>query len=162
MGANFLDKDGQLKPVIMGSYGIGVGRLLACVAEEHNDEDGLSWPISIAPYHVHLLQLGQEGEAVTVAEKLYDDLTTAGIETLLDDRDETPGVKFKDADLIGIPIRITVGERSLKRGGPEIKLRREKSSINISPESAVDHVAMLIGQLQAEIASSVVTVPFEE
>ncbi|MBX3061678.1 MAG: proline--tRNA ligase [Anaerolineae bacterium] len=162
MGAKFLDKDGALKPVIMGSYGIGVGRLLACVAEEHNDADGLIFPISIAPYHVHLLKLGQEGEVAAVAEKLYNDLQEAGIEVLLDDRDETPGVKFKDSDLIGIPIRVTVGDRALKRGGPEVKLRREKSAINVSPVSVVDHVAMLIGQLQAEIAATVVTVPFED
>lgn len=161
LGATFLDKDGERKPVIMGSYGIGVGRLLACVAEEYNDADGLIWPISIAPYHVHLVQLATEGETTTITEQLYRDLQAAGVEVLLDDREETPGVKFKDADLIGLPIRVTVGERALKRGGPEIKLRRDKAPENVAVDQLVARVQTHIAALRAELAARVVTVPFE-
>jgi prolyl-tRNA synthetase len=161
LGAKFLDKDGQLKSVIMGSYGIGVGRLLACIAEQYNDADGLRWPITIAPYAVHLLQLGQTGDTATISEQLYRDLSAAGVETLLDDRDETPGVKFKDADLIGIPVRVTVGERALKRGGPEVKLRKASASEHIPLDQVVARVRAEIAALHAEITASVVSVPFE-
>ncbi|MBN2389552.1 MAG: proline--tRNA ligase, partial [Anaerolineae bacterium] len=106
MGARFLDQDGELKPVVMGSYGIGIGRLLACVAEMHRDDYGLIWPITVAPYSVHLLTLGPaDSEATTVAEKLYSEMLAAGFDVLFDDRDRSPGVKFNDADLIGIPLR---------------------------------------------------------
>src|SRR5262249_24027831 len=124
LGCTFLDKDGALKPVIMGSYGIGMGRLLACVAEEYHDDNGLTWPISVAPFHVHLLALGDEGTADRkMADDLYMTLRQGGFEILYDDRDERPGVKFKDADLIGLPLRVTVSERSLSRGGTEEKGR---------------------------------------
>ncbi len=123
MGALYLDKNGKQKPVVMGSYGIGVGRLLACIAEEHHDDYGLILPISIAPYQVHLVSL-RGGEETAVS--LYEQLQAAGYEVLYDDRNESPGVKFNDADLIGTPIRITVSKRSLKNGGAEVKLRHEK------------------------------------
>lgn len=129
MGAYFQDAEGKSRPVIMGSYGIGVGRLLACVAEEHNDADGLRWPISIAPYHVHLVALYEEsGQVKMIADEAYEALTKAGIEVLYDDRDESPGVKFKDADLIGLPLRLTVGSRSLERGGMELKRRDRREA----------------------------------
>ncbi len=120
LGATFLDSDGQTKPIIMGSYGIGVGRLMACVVERHHDGDGLIWPEAIAPYRVHLVRLpgGEE-----IAERVYADLQAAGVEVLFDDRDDRAGVKFKDADLIGLPIRVTLGERALKSGGAEVKFR---------------------------------------
>ena len=110
----------------MGSYGIGVGRLLACVAEEHHDEHGLIWPVTVAPYQVHLVLLRGKStpQAEETAEKLYADLQAAGVEVLYDDRDESPGVKFNDADLIGLPIRLTVSERALGQGGVEMKLRQ--------------------------------------
>ena len=125
LGATFLDSDGQTKPIIMGSYGIGVGRLMACVVERHHDADGLIWPEAIAPYRVHLVRLpgGEE-----VAERVYADLQAAGVEVLFDDRDDRAGVKFKDADLIGLPIRVTLGERALKSGGAEVKFRRTGES----------------------------------
>jgi prolyl-tRNA synthetase len=104
----------------MGSYGIGVGRLLACIAEEHRDEKGLVWPASVAPYTVHIVALGCAGES----EEIYRRLSQAGIETLFDDRNERAGVQFADADLIGAPIRITVSDRSIQQGGVEIKQRR--------------------------------------
>jgi prolyl-tRNA synthetase len=123
MGAMFLAKDGKQRPIIMGSYGIGVGRLLGCIAEQYHDEHGLMWPVAVAPYQVHLLSL-RGGE--DTAGALYSQLQQAGFEVLFDDRDESPGVKFNDADLIGLPLRITVSKRSLESGGAEVKLRHEK------------------------------------
>lgn len=125
LGATFLDADGQTRPIIMGSYGIGVGRLLACIVERHHDADGLIWPEAVAPYRVHLIKL-PGGEAI--AEQVYADLQAAGVEVLYDDRDDRAGVKFKDADLIGLPIRVTLGERALKSGGAEVKVRRTGES----------------------------------
>jgi len=156
MDANFLDKDGKLKPVVMGSYGIGVGRLLACAAEEHNDERGLTWPISIAPYHVHLMSLANPGgQAASVAEALYNNLQTQGIEVLYDDREESPGVKFADADLIGIPLRVTVGDRSLARGGVELKMRTSTESeivaIGDAPGRIKEHLDRLWGELAERV-----------
>jgi prolyl-tRNA synthetase len=124
MGCKFLDEDGAEKAVVMGSYGIGVGRLLACVAEEHHDETGLCWPVSVAPYPLHLVALaGKSEEVAAKAEALYAQLLEAGLEPLYDDRPESPGVKFNDADLIGCPLRLTLSERSLKAGGVEVKGR---------------------------------------
>ncbi|MAS32789.1 MAG: proline--tRNA ligase [Anaerolineaceae bacterium] len=143
LGATYIDAEGQAKPVVMGSYGIGVGRLLACVAEACHDDDGLVWPVSVAPFDVHLLML-PGGE--DVAQQLYADLQQAGLDVLLDDRDERAGVKFKDADLIGLPVRLTVGERSLQNGGVEFK-RRDQADRSIVP---VDEV---IAKVQAELAT---------
>jgi len=157
MGCTFLDKDGQAKPVIMGSYGIGVGRLLACVAEEYHDEQGLLWPVTVAPYHVHIVTL-RGGEET--AERLYADLQSADIEVLYDDRDERSGVKFNDADLIGIPIRLTVSKRSLEAGGVELKLRRSPERAVISQDEILPYVTGKIEALQTEIADKVVTVPY--
>ncbi|MFW6096749.1 MAG: proline--tRNA ligase [Chloroflexota bacterium] len=159
MGATFTDEDGTERPVIMGSYGIGVGRLMACIAEEHNDDYGLIWPISVAPYEVHLVALRGGFEA---AEDVYNQLQEAGLEVLFDDRDESPGVKFNDADLIGAPIRLTIGGRSLKQGGVEVKLRREKDSELVALDELVGRVQILRETLFDEISAGVVTVPFEE
>ena len=124
LGCTYLDEAGTAKPVVMGSYGIGVGRLLACVAEEHHDERGLIWPESIAPFPVHLVVLaGKTIDTWSMAETIEKELTQAGLEPLVDDRLESAGVKFNDADLIGIPLRITVSERALKQGGVEFKCR---------------------------------------
>ena len=115
MGCTYLDKDGEMKPIIMGSYGIGSGRLLACIAEEHHDENGIIWPITVAPYSVHLLSLpGKSGESevISLADRLYTELRAKGIDVIYDDRQESAGVKFADADLLGMPIRLTVSERS--------------------------------------------------
>ncbi|MCB0018312.1 MAG: proline--tRNA ligase [Anaerolineales bacterium] len=159
LGANFLDQNGKLQPVIMGSYGIGVGRLLACVAEEHNDEHGLIWPITISPYEVHLVALRGGFEE---ADKLYEAMKAAGLEVMYDDRDESPGVKFNDADLMGIPVRVTIGGRSLKEGGVELKLRRDKDKQMVALDEALATVQATVAQLYAEIEASVVEVPFEE
>jgi len=145
LGCVFRAEDGALRPVIMGSYGIGVGRLLACLAEEHHDSFGLCWPFSVAPYPVHLVAIGgKSGLAEGAAEELNHHLLTAGLEPLYDDRPETPGVKFNDADLIGLPVRLTIGDRSLRQGGVEFRLRRNGESW-ISPlEEAVGQVKKLL------------------
>lgn len=159
MGATFLDKDGQEKPVIMGSYGIGVGRLLACIAEEHHDDNGLIWPITVAPYQLHLVNLSKTSDA---AEQLYVALQAQGVEVLFDDREESPGVKFNDADLIGLPLRVTVGDRALKKGGVELRRRTETENRLIPQEEIVAMVKAEIAALEAEIAARVVAVPFKE
>ncbi len=160
MDATYQDKDGKNKPVIMGSYGIGSGRLLACVAEEYNDDYGLIWPISIAPYHVHIVALrGGFDEA----ERLYGELTAAGVEVLYDDRPEpSPGEKFNDADLMGMPLRITVGGRSLKNGGVEFKRRSEKTQDLVPLEDVLTRVQDEIVAMYEEIAAGVVNVPLPE
>ena len=138
MNCVFQNELGVNLPVIMGSYGIGVGRLLACIAEEHHDEHGLVWPITIAPYQVYLVVLpGKSLDVLPVAEKIYEDLMVAGIEVLFDDRNDSPGIKFNDADLIGCPILLTIGERSLKQGGVELKLRHEDEIRTIPVEQVV-------------------------
>ena len=120
----------------MGSYGIGLDRLMAIVVEEHHDKDGIIWPKEIAPYDVHLLHIGNSEQAIEVAEKLYGDLQAAGFSVLYDDRDARPGVKFKDADLMGMPVRVGVGDRGLKQGGVEVK-RRTESDRSIVPVDAL-------------------------
>ncbi len=157
MNATYANQDQEVLPVIMGSYGIGVGRLLACIAEEYNDDNGLSLPIVVAPYHVHLVGLRGADDEV---EQLYTLLQSAGIEVLYDDRDERPGVKFNDADLIGIPIRLTVSKRSLENGGVEYKLRREDDRDIVSLDDIVTRVKSDIEKLTAEIGEAVVEVEY--
>ncbi len=158
MGCNFLNQDGKLEKVIMGSYGIGVGRLLASIAEERNDENGLIWPITVAPYHVYLVAIGDDGKKI--ADQAYKDLEAEGIEVLYDDRDESPGTKFKDADLIGIPIRVTVSSRSLKKGGAELKLRTSKDSEIIPVEEIVALTKGAKEALEADIEATVKEIPY--
>jgi len=124
LGASFSAETGERRPLVMGSYGIGVGRLVASVAQAHHDERGLLWPAALAPYHVSLVAVGAGATVKEVAQGLYRGLWDAGVEVLFDDRDERPGVKFSDADLIGLPARVTVGERGLGRGVMELKVRR--------------------------------------
>ena len=163
MGCMFLDKDGKQKHVIMGSYGIGSGRLLGCVAEEHNDEHGLIWPISVAPYQVHLVLLsGKDEEIVKNADKLYSDLRAQGVEVLYDDRKEQPGVKFTDADLMGMPLRLTVSSRSMKKGGVEMKRRTAKEPTIVPLEKILETVKNEIAALEKEIVEKVIEVPFED
>jgi len=167
MGCHFRDQDGISKPVIMGSYGIGTGRLLACIAEEHHDEFGLIWPISVAPYTVHMLVLKGKGTQGTEdseanAERLYADLQAAGIEVLYDDRDESPGVKFNDADLIGLPLRLTVSVRAMGQGGVEFKRRDQKEKRIIPATDIINTIQTEIGNLYAELNEKVIKVPFNE
>src|ERR687889_1225420 len=147
-GASFLDGDGRRKPVVMGSYGIGLGRLLACIAEEHHDENGLVWPVSVAPYHVHFVA----AEADEIADGLYGRLISAGVEVLYDDRLESLGAKFKDADLIGAPIRLTLTPRSLQGGGVEIKGRSEAENYIVPIQEAAAAVRREISDLESEVS----------
>jgi len=162
LGCFFVDKDKQSKPVIMGSYGIGVGRLLACIAEEHHDEHGLIWPVAVAPYHVHLVLLRGKGDSRSeeIAERLYRDLQAAHIEVLFDDRDESPGVKFNDADLIGCPIRITVSERALSAGGVEMKLRHKAEKVIVPLDETAARLRSEIAALEAETVAQVIPVEY--
>lgn len=136
--AFYLDEKGQEKPVVMGSYGIGPARVAAAAIEQNNDKDGIIWPKSIAPFDVEILPLNmKDAKTVEVAEKLYKDLTEKGFEVLMDDRDERAGVKFKDADLIGIPTQIIIGEKNLKEDLVEIKDRRTKETVKVKVEEVV-------------------------
>lgn len=146
MGATYKDENQQDRPIVMGCYGIGVSRTLAAVVEQHHDDDGIIWPMSVAPYHViiSLVKPGDEVQAET-AEKIYNQLAEAGVEVLLDDRDERPGVKFKDADLLGIPVRITVG-RGAADGIVEYKLRREAEKRELSVEEAVNEAVETVNR----------------
>jgi prolyl-tRNA synthetase len=163
LGANFIDRDGSARPVVMGSYGIGSGRLLACVAEAHHDTDGLRWPISVAPYQVHLVVLPDaSGAAQREADALYAALQGGAVEVLYDDRDERAGVKFKDADLIGLPLRLTVSERSLKQGGAEFKRRDRRERESVPLADVVQRVQAEIAILRDEIAARVVPVVYPE
>ena len=130
MGASYLDASGEKRPMVMGCYGIGVSRLVATAVEQHHDENGILWPMSLAPYHVHITQLGESAAVLRAVESLEAGLGERGIEVLVDDRDERPGVKFKDADLIGVPLRVTVGDKALTSGAVELKPRTEKNPKN--------------------------------
>jgi prolyl-tRNA synthetase len=123
MKATFLDEKGVEKPIVMGCYGIGVSRLVASAIEQHNDKDGIRWPVAIAPYQVHLCTLGNDAPMMEAGDTLARALEAKGIEVLWDDRDERPGVKFKDADLIGVPFRVTIGAKTLAAGNCEFKRR---------------------------------------
>ena len=152
LGATFLNEDGKAQPIIMGSYGIGVGRLLACVAEEYHDDYGLIWPVTVAPYPVHLVVLpSKDGSAEAEGDRLYQKLKDIGLEPLYDDRDERAGVKFNDADLIGLPLRITVSARSLKNGGFEFKRRDEQDRNIVSKEDAMRVISQTLDELEDEI-----------
>ncbi|HEY3502601.1 MAG TPA: proline--tRNA ligase [Actinocatenispora sp.] len=149
LGATYLDADGRHKPLVMGCYGIGVGRLFGCVAEEHHDDDGLRLPITIAPYQVHLCPVDAAG--TELAEALYPRLTADGVEVLYDDRDERAGVKFADADVIGLPLRLTIGRRSLANGGVELRDRATGDTELVAADDVPAAVAARIAVLHREI-----------
>lgn len=138
MGATFKDEDGVEKPIIMGCYGMGVGRLLACIVQENHDDKGIIWPATVAPYDIHLLALGTSKEVSDAADRAYARLQEEGFQVLYDDRDESAGVKFNDADLLGMPIRITISARNLKDGCFELKLRREDTAQRFPMENMVE------------------------
>jgi prolyl-tRNA synthetase len=141
MGATFLDEHGQSLPAIMGCYGIGVNRILAAAVEAGHDENGIVWPLSIAPYQVLIVPLQPQNEAVNeIVSALAAELAKTGVDFLIDDREQRPGVKFKDADLIGIPLRVVISERGLKEGTIEIKWRTEKQARNVSAAQAAETV----------------------
>jgi len=145
LGASFVDPKGVSHPMVMGCYGIGLGRLLAATIEQNHDDKGIIWPMSIAPYHIYLCPLYLENsEVATAAEKLYAGLEAEGLEVLFDDRQESPGVKFNDADLLGIPIRVTISPRTLETNSAEIKKRSEKESQLVPLEEIVVRLKELI------------------
>lgn len=146
MGADFIDENGESKPLIMGSYGIGINRTMAAIIEQNNDENGIIWPISVAPYKVIIIPVVTKNEEqMAAANALYEKLQKLGIDVLIDDREERAGVKFKDADLIGIPIRVTVGKK-ISEGMVEFKLR-SKTDIELVPvDSVIDKISDIIKQ----------------
>lgn len=164
MGCKFLDRDGTWKPVVMGSYGIGTGRLLASIAEEHHDASGLRWPVTVAPYHVHLVALASADsrDPREIADRLYVELVAEGIEVLLDDRETSAGVKFMDADLIGLPLRVTVSQRSLAQGGVELKSRTSTETTIVRLNQAVARLQTELSGMIKEIARRLVPMPMLE
>jgi prolyl-tRNA synthetase len=152
--ANYLDEEGRSHPIYMGSYGIGSGRVSATVVEQHHDERGIIWPVTVAPYEVALLWIGAASDPAPreAADRLYDELTRAGIEVLYDDRPERAGVKFNDADLIGNPIRVSVSGRTLERGEAEIKLRSAEEAFFVPLDQVVLTVRRLLDELYAALS----------
>ena len=147
LGAHFIDQSGQSQPIVMGSYGIGLGRLLAAAIEQNHDDKGIIWPLAIAPYHLYLCPLyGENPQVVATAEDLYVNLTAQGLEVLFDDRNESPGVKFNDADLLGIPVRVTISPRTLETNSVEVKWRSEKEPQFVPLEGAVTRLKELIAR----------------
>lgn len=139
-GLTYLDENNKSNPVVMGCYGIGPGRILASLVEQNNDKKGIIFPLSVAPFKVCIAALNTKDETcMEIANKLYDELNNAGIDTLLDDRDERPGIKFNDLDLLGIPIRITLGKK-LSENKVEFKLRKETESIDLDLNDVVNHI----------------------
>jgi prolyl-tRNA synthetase len=151
MGATFLDAEGKDRPIVMGSYGIGIERIAASVIEQRADKDGIVWPIPIAPLHVHILPVNvSDADTMEVAEALYEDLKKHGCEVLMDDREERAGVKFKDADLLGVPIRITIGSRALKEGNVEIKPRNSPTVFRVPKADAIERTVEMIREMERE------------
>jgi prolyl-tRNA synthetase len=152
LGALFKDADGKERPAIMGCYGIGVTRTLQAVIEQNFDAEGIIWPITIAPYAVEVVVINvQSAESVRVGEQIVADLEAVGMDVLYDDRDERPGVKFKDADLLGIPVRVNVGEKSLAKGMIEVKLRKTKEMRPVPVAEASKAVFDVVRALTDEI-----------
>jgi prolyl-tRNA synthetase len=145
MRATYLDQQGQERVIVMGCYGIGVGRSAAAAVEQNHDAKGIQWPAPIAPFHVHILPLSDKsGKVAATASDLERQLEETGIEVLLDDRDERPGVKFNDADLIGIPYQVVIGEKGLAQGQVELKERRTSTVTKRAPSELVSHLKELL------------------
>ena len=152
LGATYLDEQGQARPIVMGSYGIGPARIVASAVEQRHDTDGIVWPWSIAPAQIHVLPVNvKQAPMRETAERLYQDLGAAGYEAILDDRDDRPGVKFKDADLLGLPIRVTVGARLAKDGMVELRTRRGRQDLAVPPDGVVAAVQDLARRLTADL-----------
>jgi prolyl-tRNA synthetase len=143
MNATILDDQGKERLAIMGCYGIGVGRTAAAAIEQNHDEKGIIWPFPIAPFHVHLLTVSQSEKTTEAAARLYTDLMAAGIDVLWDDRADRAGVKFNDADLIGAPFQIVIGDKGLADGVVEIKIRRSGIKSRIAPDDLIAHLKKL-------------------
>ena len=148
LNATYLDEKGKEQFIVMGSYGIGITRLVAAAIEQNNDKDGIIWPVAIAPYQVIILPLGNDNKVMGVANNLYEELQDKNIEVLIDDRKERAGVKFNDADLIGIPLRITIGSRSIKEGVVEVHVRRTGEEMKFTIEAAGGKIKELLGNIK--------------
>lgn len=145
LNAVYNDEDGQVKPIYMGCYGIGVSRTMAAAIEQHHDDNGIIWPVALAPYHVVVVPVSEKNkEMMTLAEQIYHEMEQLGIEVVLDDRKERAGVKFKDADLIGYPFRITVGKGTIENGTVDVKVRRTGEEAAISVTEVAQHIHSLI------------------
>ncbi|WP_425807381.1 proline--tRNA ligase [Desulfitobacterium sp. Sab5] len=145
LNATFLDENGQEKPCVMGCYGVGVSRTIAAAIEQNNDKDGIIWPIPIAPFHVILVPVSMKDTQVAeTADKLYEEMRKAGVEVIIDDRDERPGVKFKDADLVGYPLRVTVGSKTLAEGKVELRFRKSGEMELVKVEELTARVKEII------------------
>ena len=152
LGAFFLDRNGVSQPIIMGCYGIGLGRLLAAAVEQNHDDKGIIWPVAIAPYHIYLCPLRlEDSEVAETTEKLYQDLIRENLEVLFDDRDESPGIKFNDADLLGIPLRLTLSPRTLQNQSVEVKWRKEKQAQLLPIEGITTRIKELLETAQSEV-----------
>jgi prolyl-tRNA synthetase len=151
MGATYLDAEGRERPIEMGCYGIGISRMVAAAIEQNHDANGIIWPLSIAPFQILLLPINYKDPAIReTADKLYEELQARGVEVLLDDRDERPGVKFKDADLIGIPLRVTIGAKGLEKGYLELRRRRDAKSDEIPIADGAERLKTILNEtLQA-------------
>jgi prolyl-tRNA synthetase len=145
----FLDETGQRQPMIMGCYGLGIGRTVAAAVEQSHDDDGIIWPIPIAPFEVVVTSVGKDENVLRTATEVYEKLLAAGVDVLLDDRDERPGVKFKDADLIGFPLRIAVGAKSLANGQIEWSLRKDRVKQLGEPAGVIEQVRALASTARA-------------
>jgi prolyl-tRNA synthetase len=154
LDCNFDDETEARKPVIMGCYGIGVNRIVASLAETKHDENGLLFPLSIAPFELLLVPVSvSDEETMSVANRFYQELKGRGVDVLLDDRDQRPGVKFKDGDLIGIPLRVVIGGKGLKEGVVELKWRNEAEASKLAVDSAIEAILQQIAaRKQAELA----------
>lgn len=149
MGATFADENGREQPFYMGCYGIGISRTLAAIVEQHHDENGIIWPVSVAPYEVSVITLDKKGEAFDAAERIADELASAGIEVVFDDRAERAGVKFADNDLMGFPYQVIVGKRGLAAGNVELKTRATGERMDVSLDALVDTVASVVREQRA-------------
>jgi prolyl-tRNA synthetase len=145
MDAKFPDQDGNLQPIVMGCYGIGVGRILAGAIEQHADNRGIIFPKNISPYEVILTSLNTDNiQVMETSEKIYTEMSRTGIEVLWDDRQESAGVKFNDADLLGMPLRVVVSSRNIENNVVEIKIRNEQQGYTIPTENCIEEVARLL------------------
>ncbi|HWW62273.1 MAG TPA: His/Gly/Thr/Pro-type tRNA ligase C-terminal domain-containing protein, partial [Thermoanaerobaculia bacterium] len=140
MHCEFLDESGRRVPMIMGCYGLGIGRTVAAAVEQSHDDDGIIWPLPIAPFEVVVTTLGKDENVMRTATEVFEKLLAAGVDVLFDDRDERPGVKFKDADLIGFPLRIAVGAKSLANGHIEWSWRKDRAKQLGEPAAVVETV----------------------
>jgi prolyl-tRNA synthetase len=151
MGATFLDAEGRERPVEMGCYGIGISRLVAAAIEQNHDANGIIWPLAIAPFHVLLLPINYKDKAIReAADGLYEELQRTGVEVLLDDRDERPGVKFKDADLIGVPLRVTIGAKGLEKGRIELRRRLDGKTDEIAVAQSAQKLQSVLAEALRE------------